>query len=169
MNFLEERKLIDSASRRVLLSNQLVVIAPNDSKLNVTMEPSFDFAKALGGGKLCMGDPDHVPAGKYGKAALIYMTWWDAVAPAVVPAEDVRSALAFIERKECVAGIVYSTDAKISTKVKILDAFPAASHKPIEYPAALVGTATPAAKKFFSFLAGKPAALIFRKYGFVTP
>ena len=135
MDYVAKAKLIDTDSRRNLLGNELVLIAPVDS----TTPTSFDnLARALNGGKLAMGDPDSVPAGRYGKAALENLKQWTTLEPSVVRAKDVRAALAYVERGEAAAGVVYATDALVSQKVRIAATFPEASHPPIIYPIALI-------------------------------
>ncbi|HWP49584.1 MAG TPA: molybdate ABC transporter substrate-binding protein [Candidatus Limnocylindrales bacterium] len=167
MDYLEGKNKIEPKSRRNLLSNSLVVIAPKGKAFALKMEKGFNFAEAFHG-KLAMGDPDHVPAGKYGKEALIYMGWWDALTPRIVRGENVRAALAFVERGEADAGIVYATDAKQSDKVEVLGTFPEESHKPITYPAALIQGAGSSAKAFLDFLSSEQAGNIFTKYGFIV-
>jgi ABC-type molybdate transport system substrate-binding protein len=54
-----------------LLGNQLVLIAPKDSKLDsVAIGPNFDLAKLAGDGSIAVGDVRQVPVGMYAKAAL---------------------------------------------------------------------------------------------------
>ena len=80
MNYLEERKLIEPGSRFNLLGNKLALIAPSGSSLNkVEIGPKMDLAKLLGEGKLATGDPDHVPVGKYAKAALEKLGVWKEI------------------------------------------------------------------------------------------
>jgi molybdate transport system substrate-binding protein len=110
MDYLEPRKLIDATSRHTLLGNTLVLVAPKDSTVSPVIENNFPLVQALGAdGKLAMASVDTVPAGKYGKAALTYLGVWDAVAPRVAQAENVRAALAFVARGETPLGIVYAT------------------------------------------------------------
>ena len=94
------------------------------------------LAKVLAAGPLAMADPAAVPAGKYGEAALRRLGAWDAVAPRVVRAENVRAALALVERGATPLGIVYATDARAGNGVAIVGAFPESSHAPIRYPLA---------------------------------
>jgi molybdate transport system substrate-binding protein len=117
---------------------------------------------------LCTGDPASVPVGKYAKQALTHYNWWARIETRIVGAEDVRTALSFVERGECSLGIVYKTDAQLSKKVKLVATFPAASHTPIEYPGALTKNATTASKDFWAFLQGDEAKAVFIRYGF-TP
>lgn len=168
MDYLAERKRIDPASRVNLLKNRIVLIAPASSPLTtVEIRPSFNLAGWLAGGKLAMGDPDHVPAGIYGKMALQHLGVWSQVEPNVARARDVRAALAWVERGECPLGVVYSTDAGISTDVKVVGLFPENTHPPIEYPMALVaGRASPAATAFYRLLRSSEAKAVFLKYGF---
>jgi molybdate transport system substrate-binding protein len=169
MNYLEKRNLIDRASRFDLLRNKLVLIAPADSSIKAKIGPKFGLAKLLGDGRLAVGDPDHVPAGKYAKAALIKLGVWTEVENKLARASDVRGALALVERGECPLGIVYSTDAAISKKVKVVAVFPEDSHPKIVYPAALIaGKATAAAEKFLEFLKTPESKAIFKKYGFTV-
>ncbi len=115
-----------------------------------------------------MANPDAVPAGKYGKAALAALGVWPAVAAKVARADNVRAALMLVARGEARYGIVYRTDALAEPKVRIVDTFPATSHAPIVYPVALTVTAAPAAKKLLDYLQGEPAAAVWRKFGFTA-
>jgi len=114
-----------------------------------------------------MGEVNSVPAGKYGKEALTKLGVWDAVAPHVAGADNVRSALALVERGEAPYGIVYATDAYASKGVKIVGVFPEASHAPITYPIALLTASTsPEADGFRRFLLSGAGKAIFKRYGF---
>lgn len=171
MNYLEQRKLIDAASRRNLLMNQLVLIAPTSQPINLKIAPGFRLAQRLGADKLAMANPDAVPAGKYGKAALEKMGVWDSVSRQVARADNVRAALVLVSRGEAPLGIVYRTDAQADKNVMIVDTFPADSHAPIVYPVALTSAAAqsgkaPSLKQFMEFLQGDKAQDIWKKYGF---
>ena len=168
MDYLAGKHLLVDGSRRDLLGNHLVLIAPADSTLSIELKPGAPLAEALGDGRLAMCDPESVPAGRYGKASLVKLGIWDQVAPKVANAKDVRAALALVERGETPAGIVYSTDAKLSKKVKVVGVFPDDSHPKIVYPVALVaGGDSPDAKAFYYYLTGPQAAAVFEKYGFI--
>jgi len=168
MDWLAERKLIDPASRKSLLGNALVLIAPADATASLKIEKGFKLAEALGDGRLAMGEPKSVPAGIYGQAALASLGVWDQVSAKVAGAENVRAALAFVARGEAPLGIVYATDAKSEPKVKVVDTFPADSHPPIIYPAALTtSSANPEAKAFLAFLSSPDATKLFEAEGFV--
>lgn len=169
MDFLEEKNLIAKASRFDLLSNRIVLIAPVDSGLKqMDIAPGFSLAAALGtDGRLSMGDPDHVPAGMYGKKALENMGSWDPVKDRLAPMKDVRAALVLVEREEAPLGLVYATDAAISQKVRVVGTFPVDSHPPIVYPVAAVsGGKTAEARHFLEFLKSPAARTVFEKYGF---
>lgn len=169
MDYVEKRNLLKAGTRVNLLRNEIVLIAPVDSKVFVVVGPRFPLATLLGDGRLAMGDPDHVPAGKYGKAALEFLGVWPAVAGKIARAENVRAALNFVSRGEAPLGIVYRTDAAADPKVKVVGAFPAASHPPVVYPAAMLATASnPGAEKFLAFMKSAEAVNIFRKHGFVA-
>jgi molybdate transport system substrate-binding protein len=170
MNYLEERKLIEPGSRFDLLGNKLVLIAPSGSSVNkVEIGPKVDLVKLLGDGKLATGDPDHVPAGKYAKAALSKLGVWNDIEGRLARAQDVRGALTLVDRGETPLGIVYATDAAVTPKVKVVGTFPADSHPKIVYPTALIaGKGSPAAKSFLEFLKTPEAKAIFEKYGFTA-
>lgn len=168
VDYLDKKMLLKAGTRKDVVTNRLVLIAPVDSKIKVKIGPHFDLAGAIGDSKLATGDPDSVPVGKYAAAALTKLGVWDAVAPKVARAENVRAALAFVARGEAVLGIVYETDAKAEPKVRVVDVFPADTHPPITYPVALTVNAQPGAEKFEAFITGSDAKKIFRKYGF-TP
>ncbi len=169
MDWVAERKLIDAASRKTLLGNALVLIAPKDSTVDLKIEKGFKLAEALGDGRLAMGEPNSVPAGIYGKAALTSLGVWDETAPKVAGAENVRAALAYVARGEAPLGIVYATDAKSDPSVKVVDTFPEDSHPPVVYPVALTASSTnPEAKAFLAFLSSPDAAKVFEDEGFTV-
>lgn len=169
MDWLAERKLINDATRKTLLGNALVLIAPKDSTTTLKIEKGFKLAEALGDNRLAMGDPKSVPAGTYGQAALTNLGVWDQVASKVAGAENVRVALTYVARGETPLGIVYATDAKSDPQVKVVDTFPADSHPPIVYPVALTATsANAAAKTFLEFLSSADTAKVFEAEGFTV-
>jgi len=169
MNYLQERSLIDAASRRNVAGNELVLIAPQSSELKLEIAPGFPLLEALGDGRLATGDPASVPAGRYARAALTSLGVWSQVESRLVPAENVRAALAYVSRGEVPLGIVYRTDARVDPRVQVVDAFPSGSHPPIVYPAAAVGRGLPMAAQFLEFLVGERARAIFAKHGFSMP
>jgi molybdate transport system substrate-binding protein len=168
MDYLQARNLIEPATRHDVLGNKLVLIAPVDSKIILKIGPHFALAAAVGKRRLATGDPDSVPVGRYAHEALVNLGVWDEVAPRLVRADSVRSALAFVDRGEAELGIVYATDALIDKNVRIVDMFPADTHMPIVYPAALTPGAKADAAKFLAYIRGPAGDLAFRHYGF-TP
>ncbi|MBH9536811.1 molybdate ABC transporter substrate-binding protein [Novosphingopyxis sp. YJ-S2-01] len=168
MDHVEARGLIDPKSRANFVGNSIVLVAPRNS--NLSWSPGGDLSLALGDGKLAMADPDAVPAGKYGKAALESLGQWNAVSPDIVRAENVRAALAFVERGAAAAGVVYGTDAAASDKVRVVATFPASSHPPIVYPLAQLNSSrSKDAAAFRGFLLSPEGQAIFRRYGFTAP
>lgn len=166
-DYLDQRGLLDKASRTTLLRNDLVLVAPAGSSASLVIAPHFPLAAALQDGRLAMGDPDHVPAGIYGKAALQSLGVWTEVEPKLARAASVRAALLFVERGDCPFGIVYRTDALADSKVKLIGQFPVGSHPPILYPAALVaGRKTPEGQAFLYYLHSPEAVAIFHRFGF---
>lgn len=167
MDEVEAAGLIADGTRRDLLGNELVLIAhePPPEPLEITAD--LDLPALLGDGKLAMALTEAVPAGQYGKAALDHFGLWDEVAPMVAEGDNVRAALAFVATGEAAFGIVYATDAKAEPRVSIAATFPAESHDPITYPAALLsGAADDADRAFFEALNGAEARAIFADHGF---
>jgi len=169
MDYVQQRNLIQLATRKSLLGNRLVMVAPADSTIKVEIKPGFPLEALLQGGKLAMADPDAVPAGKYGKAALEKLGVWASVAGSVARAENVRAALFFVSRKEAPLGIVYQTDAAADPGVKIVAAFPPDTVPPIVYPIALTaGSKNAGAAKLLAFLESPAAKPFFEKQGFTV-
>lgn len=170
MDYLQERKLIVNETRKSLLGNRLVLVVPASNPVNVDLKPGFDLAALLGAeGRWVTGDPSNVPVGRYAQDALTHLGAWNFAQTRLVRAENVRVALAFVERSEAAAGVVYETDAAISQKVRVAGVFPADSHAPVSYPFAVVAKHdSPAARDFLRFLEGPEAREIWRKFGFST-
>jgi molybdate transport system substrate-binding protein len=168
MDDVQKNGFVAPGTRVSFLANTLVLVAPAGGKGSIAIRPGFPLAQALGGGKLSMADPDSVPAGKYGKAALTALGVWPSVQDKVVRGDSVRAALAFVERGEAPYGIVYATDALSSKAVRIAGVFPNASHAPITYPIArLAASTSPDAEGFRLFLISAQGRAIFRHYGFL--
>jgi len=171
MDYLAERNLIVTESRAALVSNGLVLVAPETSTLKVgAISSSTDLAGLLGAeGLLAVGDPDHVPAGSYAKDALTSLGLWAGVESRLARADNVRAALALVARGEAPLGIVYSTDAAGQAGVKVLATFPPSSHKPISYPVAIVkGRDSAEAKAFLGWLKGSRGMAILKEFGFIA-
>ena len=168
MDYAGEHHLINASSRETLLGNTLVLVAASDAKLDFKIARGADLAAALGDSRLAVAEVSSVPAGKYAKAALENLGMWTGVANRLAPAFDVRAALNFVARGEARFGIVYATDAKAEPKVKIVDTFPAASHPPILYPAAITAASRNVdAAAFLGFLRSDAAVREFTAQGFV--
>ena len=164
MDALANKGLIDKATRKALLGNTLVIVTAPDG-------PAIAKVADLGGPaikRISVGNPKAVPAGVYAKKHLEKLGLWETLQPKLVPAENVRAALAVVESGNAEAGIVYKTDAAISKKVKVALEIPAAEGPKIVYPVALVAESrhAAAAKKFLARLAGKEAGVVFTKLGF---
>lgn len=170
MDYAVEKKAIDADSRKTLLGNSLVVVAAKASPQGpITINAQTPWTRLLNGGRLASGDPQHVPAGIYAKEALQKLGAWDTLSPALAPAEDVRGALALVERNEAPLGIVYGSDAVASNGVKVVGTFPEASHQKVEYPLAIVeGHKNATVSAFYDYLQGPQASEIFKRYGFTT-
>ena len=169
MDRLVSAGLIAPATRTDLAANRLALIAPRSSAVKAEIGPSLDLAALLGDGRLAIGDPDHVPAGLYGRAALDSLGLWRDAAPRLARTSDVRGALALVARGETPLGLVYATDATVTDRVRVVGLFPPHSHPPIVYPAALTATGNPAARRFLTYLEGPEARAILSARGFAAP
>lgn len=166
MDEVGKQGLIAQGMRADLLGNRLVLIGHRDAP-DVQIGPELELAGLLEGGKLAMALVDAVPAGQYGKAALIALGLWDGVAAQVAQADNVRAALALVATGEAPMGIVYATDAAADSHVRIIGTFPEGSYPAIIYPAALMAGAQDAADKaFYEALSSDAADATFAAEGF---
>ena len=169
MDYLQKRNRLDVATRRSLLGNRLVLIAPRASKAQVDLKRPATLLAALGDGRLAVGQTRTVPAGKYAKASLESLSLWNGVRPRLAESESVRAALMLVARGETPLGIVYASDAKAEPGVRVVATFPEDSHPPIVYPvAALRGARAAQATRFVQWLASPAADALFTKRGFTV-
>ncbi|WP_449040693.1 molybdate ABC transporter substrate-binding protein [Paracoccus sp. (in: a-proteobacteria)] len=169
MDEVEKGGEVAEGTRADLLGNTLVLVAHDEDAPQVTPAPGFDLAGLLDGGKLAMALVDSVPAGQYGKEALTALEVWDAVAPSVAQADNVRAALALVATGEAPYGIVYATDAAAEPKVHVVGTFPADSHDPVVYPVALLKNAADEADRaFLDALSTPEASAAFAAQGFTV-
>ena len=146
-----------------LLGNRLVVIAPAGSGLQLRKPSDLLDSKIA---RLSLADPEGVPAGIYARDALRRLGLWTSLQSRVVHSSDVRQALFFVEQGEAEAGIVYSTDLRISEAVQPLLELDSASSRPIVYPLVLLKSSGEAAKRFFEYVVSPESAEVFRRFGF---
>ena len=163
MNDLDSKGLIEPGTRRNLLRNSLVLIAPHGSQLK-----GFDGLEDKSVRLIALGDPASVPAGQYGKQTLTSLHLDEKLQSKLVLGKDVRQVLTYVETGNADAGLVYATDALVSSRVRIVAVAPDSSHDPIVYPAAVIKTSTnkAAARSFIQYLNGSAAKAIFIKHGF---
>ncbi|WP_037523975.1 molybdate ABC transporter substrate-binding protein [Sphingomonas sp. Mn802worker] len=168
MDELQRRGLIAAGTRAVVARGQLVVVAPTGAGAVLfggLRGPAL--ARVLARGPVAMADPAAVPAGRYGEQALRRMGAWNAIAPHVVRAENVRAALALVERGVAPFGIVYATDARASARVRVVGVFPPRSHAPIVYPVArLARSRNRDGEAFRRFLLSPAGRAILERRGF---
>lgn len=160
---------IERASRADLAGNRLVLIAPADRAEPIALDRN-DILGTLGDGRLAMADPDAVPAGRYGQAALASLGLWPTLRERITASENVRAALALVERGEVPLGLVYASDARASRKVAVVAELPSDSHPTIRYPVALVtGSAAPSAALLRAYLLSPEGTAILVAHGFTAP
>lgn len=169
MDYLQQRGLIDPATRRELLGNSLVLVAPlRGAARPLALGPGTDLMPLLGEhDRVAVASTASVPAGKYARAAFTSLGMWTALAPRLAETENVRAALLLVARGEAPLGVVYGSDAQAEPRVRVLATFPAGSHPPIVYPVARVAASRhPHAVRFVDWLGSPAAAAIFRSHGF---
>lgn len=166
MDQLERGGHLQAGTRRDLLGNRLVLACKAPAG-PVDLTAPGALAQALGNRPLAMALADAVPAGIYAKAALAHFGLWQALAPHAAQADNVRAALALVARGEAACGVVYATDAASEPAVAIAAVFPAESHPPIVYPAALTRDAGAAARNLLAHLSGPKAREVFARWGFL--
>ena len=167
IDYLDRRHLLRPGTRTDLLRNRLVLIEPAEARTSLSIGPAFALGAALGSGRLAMANPETVPAGKYGKAALVRLGVWTSVESRLARTDSVRAALMLVARGEAPFGIVYSTDALAEPKVRIVDTFPEQTHPPIVYPIAIVASSRSAgAQRFVDSLSSPAGRVIWMRHGF---
>jgi len=168
MDHLDRKGLLRAGTRRNLLGNRLVLVAPATQPQTLGVAPGFAIGRALGEGRIALAEPSSVPAGKYAKAAFEKLGVWGQVAPRVAGAADVRAALALVARGEAPLGVVYQTDARAEPAVMVAGVFPQDTHPPIVYPIAALNEAKAGAAPLLEFLGGPDADAIFERHGFAV-
>ncbi len=167
MDYVAQKRLIVPGTRRNLLVNTLVLVAPSASDARLEIAPGFGLAAALKGGRLALANPDSVPIGKYAKAALTSLGVWNELEKSLTRSENVRASLILVARGEAPFGIVYATDAKAEPRTRVIDSFAANLHPPVVYPAAIIaGKHNPATQSLLDYLAGPEARTVWTRYGF---
>lgn len=159
------QRWIDPATRRVLATNTLVLVAPAGTGLT-----GLDALTGPGVKRIALGKPGSVPAGRYAQQALEARGQWAALQGKLVPADNVRQVLDYVARGEVEAGFVYATDAASAAgKVRVVATV--GGHAPIRYPVAVASDAgQPAlARAFVQFLASPAAQALLRQQGFGAP
>lgn len=170
MDWLAQRRLIAAETRVAVAGNRLVFIAPADRAQPLRVQAPLDLAPVVGDGRIAVGDPAHVPAGRYARQALVALRAWSFAEPRLVRADSVRAALALVERGEVPLGLVYATDAGLASRVRVVAVVPPDAHAPIVYPAAVVARGdSPAARAFVRFLGTPEAQDVLRRHGFTRP
>ena len=167
MDNLDKNGRLEPGTRKNLLSNQLVIIVPGDSKLPISSPKDLLKADVK---KIALAEPSSVPVGVYSSKYLTDEGLWDQVKSKIVPVQDVRATLAAVESGNVEAGFVYKTDAAISKKVKVVYEVPVDKGPKITYPVAMVKESKQkdTARDFLSYLSSPSAKDAFKKYGFVV-
>ncbi|MCE9528569.1 MAG: molybdate ABC transporter substrate-binding protein [Planctomycetales bacterium] len=155
-----------SSQQVKLLTNKLVLIVPQGNPASIKEPKDLNKAAVK---KIALAG-EKVPAGKYADQALSKLGMLDDLVNSkkIARGQDVRTALAYVERGEAEAGIVYSTDLLFAKNVEKVYEFDPALHDEIVYVLVLLkyGEENAAAKGFVEFLKSKDAEETFKKFGF---
>ncbi|MCK8079507.1 MULTISPECIES: molybdate ABC transporter substrate-binding protein [unclassified Vibrio] len=165
MTHLVDRKLVSSDNVTNLCENELVLISPNETSVTLDLSKGKQWAELLTNERLAVGNTMSVPAGIYAKEALETLGVWDDVKTRLAPSNNVRMALALVERSEAKLGIVYKTDALLSKEVNLVSTFPSELHTPIRYPVAKLSDKV-VAEEFYTFLKSEKAKDTLNSFGF---
>lgn len=170
MTDVQKAGFVMRGTRANLAGNRLVLVAPAGKPVRLRIARAMPIVRALGDGRLAMANPDSVPAGKYGQAALSALGVWPQLVGRIARGENVRAALALVERGATPLGVVYATDARASQGVMVVGTFPASSHPPIRYPLARLTTSRHRqAEGFRRFLLSPAGKAILARHGFTAP
>ncbi|MCR2823672.1 molybdate ABC transporter substrate-binding protein [Lederbergia panacisoli] len=154
---------IDKTNAIDLIGNELVLVVPMNTEIEIE-----SFADLNNTNQFSIGTPESVPAGQYAKEILENLNLWGSLEKKIVYAKDVRQVLTYVETNNVDAGIVYKTDALISTKVKIVATAKDYTHEPIIYPVGVIKNSSHPTETqlFYEFLQNQSSMDIFEKYGF---
>ena len=165
MTHLVDRQLVSSDNVTNLCENELVLISPKETPISLDLSNGDQWTKLLTNERLAVGNTMSVPAGIYAKEALETLGVWDDVKTRLAPSNNVRMALALVERSEAKLGIVYKTDALLSKEVNLVSTFPSNLHTPIRYPVAKLSDKV-VAEEFYTFLNSEKAKDTLNSFGF---
>jgi len=170
MDWLEARDLLRAGTRRNIAGNSLVLVTRADPAVRRLPYASIEEALADPAAAIAIAEPDTVPAGRYARAALQALGLWQDVQGRLVPTENVRVALALVERGEATFGIVYGSDAAASDKAWVLAPFDESLYPTIRYPLAVLETSQdPDSEAFADYLSSRDGQVILRRHGFTGP
>ncbi len=163
---LMKKDLVALGSFKILCRNNLVMVVrpglrlDNNSSFLALTTPEIK--------RIAIGDPAYVPAGKYGMELLKKLNLAKIVQPKLILASNVRQALAWVEIGEVDTALVYSTDAQISNKVKII-AQAGSDLIDIHYGIAILKRTSKKgiALEFIKFITGSLGQKTFQAYGFL--
>jgi len=164
MDALKDKGLLLDDTRKDFLENKIVLVIPKDS----TAVTDFKDLTSDKVQQVALGEPKSVPVGQYAEEMLKKLNLLDSIKPRVVYGKDVKEVLTWVETGSADAGIVYETDAKVSTKVKVVAKAPEGSISPVYYPAAVIKASKnqDTARDFINYIYSSKAKPVFEKYGF---
>jgi molybdate transport system substrate-binding protein len=167
MDFLYDKALLAEGSLATLAWTRLVLVAPNDTPWTYAAQPGESLAAKLGDGRLAIPDPDMIPAGRYGRAALTKLGVWSELDGKLALLPHVRAVVAMIERGELPAGIAFAGDLQGTTRTRVVTVFPADVAPMVVFPLAVIsGRQRPEVTKLYDFLRGPQGQAALKARGF---
>ena len=167
VDYLVRKKAIDRKDRYNIIGNRLVLIAPSASRTTLRIADGMPIAAALGpNGKLAISDPEAIPAGSLARSALTRLKVWDSVRGRIAKSDNGRNTLSLVANGASPLGIVLQSEAKLESRVRVLDVFPLASHPKLVHEAVLGRNASEGARAFLRYLQGPEARALFLRFGY---
>jgi molybdate transport system substrate-binding protein len=167
IDYLVRKKAIDRKDRHAIIGNRLVLIAPSGSRTALRIADGMPIAAALGpNGKLAISDPAAIPAGQHARSALTRLKVWDSVRARIATSDSGRNTVSLVANSMSPLGIVLQSEAKLESRVRVLDVFPLATHPKLVHEAVLGRNASEGARAFLRYLQGPDARALFLRFGY---
>ncbi len=167
VDYLVRKKAIDRSNRHAIIGNRLVLIAPSSSRTALRIADNMALAAALGAnGKLAIPDPEAIPAGRFARDALTRLKVWESVRNRITKSDNGRSTLSLVANGTSPLGIALQSEARLESRVRVLDTFGTALHGKLVHEAVISRNASAGARAFLAYLKGPDARALFLRFGY---
>lgn len=167
VDYISNKELLLASSKLELAQNRMALIVPEGSQLNKLDNFNPKEINSLFEGRIAIGDPNHVPAGKYAKEILEHYKLWETLKTRILPCKNARETLLMVEMGEVDLGIIYLSDAKKSKKIRCIYEFEESSSSPILYYSAHRTNPNSKILDFQKFLRQAKSKRIWKDYAFI--